>query len=158
IPQDRKKFFGPPIKVILPGPEEVGLGAGSYSYVHQDFCFYDWAQFKPDGTVRIGRCGSGTKTCISQCEVESTDFHSVSFGTVNSVTYNMEPGVNIVSFPFNPHPARFASLFGSLSASETSSGIYSYVFYLNEDGTIGSGHVDSLDAEAKRGYFVYLDS
>jgi hypothetical protein len=79
--------------------------------------------------------------------------------TVNSplsFTYNFAGGLNLISFPFTPKVGvsqKFADIFQSLGTD-----LFPYVFYLNEDETIGFASIDSVDAVAKKGYFLFLEN
>lgn len=87
IPENYRKFFGPPIIVTLPGPVEVFTGDGNYNYVHPDFCFYDWAVYYQDGTVKIGNGGGKNNGCIPDYKTFSGQIvHIVPFG---------EPGISV---------------------------------------------------------------
>jgi murein DD-endopeptidase MepM/ murein hydrolase activator NlpD len=82
IPPERRQFFGPPIKVTLPGPAGVKEGAGRYEFVDRRFCFFDFASFLPDGRVRMGAWGENDNGCIPRSErwiAENIAFHRVEF-------------------------------------------------------------------------------
>ena len=85
IPSTRSGYFGPPIKVTLPGPNAVATGAGRYNYVEPIFCFFDWAIYFNDGTVKIGNWGTRNNGCISEAKTRTgIVVHSVPFGPITT--------------------------------------------------------------------------
>jgi hypothetical protein len=85
IPSARSSYYGPAIKVTLPGPSSVASGAGQYNYVEPVFCFYDWAVYFSDGTVHTGNWGSQNNGCISEQRTRTNiTVHKVQFGAPSS--------------------------------------------------------------------------
>jgi murein DD-endopeptidase MepM/ murein hydrolase activator NlpD len=169
IPATRRVYFGNPIKVTLPGPSRVLSGAGQYNYVESAFCFFDWAQYFDDGTVRVGNWGSKNNGCIPLAKTATgIAFHKIPFGSITpapapsptptpgsslSTSYSLSKGLNLVSFPFTPSPARFADLFSQLGTD-----LDQNVFYVDDNGNVQIGNTQTLIAEAKKGYFLYLNN
>lgn len=68
-------------------------------------------------------------------------------------TYSLSQGLNLISFPFTPMPQRFSDLFSQLGSD-----LLSYVFFLDDSGVIKYDRTWNLDAEAKKGYFLFLQN
>ncbi|GEM_PF-5136872 len=99
IPSSRSAYFGPPIKVTLPGPSAVSTGSGRYNYVETIFCFFDWAIYFEDGTVRIGNWGTRNNGCISEAKTRTgIVVHSVPFGPLTATPTIVVSTASLPSF------------------------------------------------------------
>ncbi|MCX6137527.1 MAG: T9SS type A sorting domain-containing protein [Ignavibacteriales bacterium] len=108
IPADRKQYFGKPVIVTLPGPQVVNTGEGHFDFVDSKFCFFDWATYFADGTVKIGNWGGKNNGCIAEAKTYSNiAVHKVAFGKVMEVQFKDLVSNDYVLFqnypnPFNP--------------------------------------------------------
>jgi hypothetical protein len=140
IPAARSSFYGPAIKVTLPGPSAVGSGAGQYGYVEPVFCFYDWAIYYADGAVQIGNWGGSGNGCITAAKTRTgVSVHKVKFGapgsapsapTITSPGTASEPGASVATttpvFQWNASPeASSYSLYVSKSPYGSANIVYS---------------------------------
>jgi len=78
--------------------------------------------------------------------------------TSPSFTYNLAGNYsfNLISFPFTPKAGtsrKFSAIFQSLGTD-----LFQYVFYINDDGSIGYDLTSNLDAVGKKGYFIFLQN
>ncbi len=68
-------------------------------------------------------------------------------------TYTLSQGLNLVSFPFTPKPSRFSDLLAQLGSD-----LFPYVFFINDFGNVDYRTTQDLNAEAKKGYFLFLQN
>jgi len=75
-----------------------------------------------------------------------------------TLTYSLSPGWNTISFPFTPKGTGGTSHFSDIFSGISSSVLFPYVFYFNDDGAIvpASFSDSTFSAIAKKGYFLYL--
>ncbi len=133
IPIERRQYFGPPIKVTMPGPASLATGAGKYNYVEAVFCFFDWAIYFRDGTVKIGNWGTKNNGCISEAKTKTgIVVHRVKFGR-----------------PTPPEPMLASPANGATSISinptliwRASAGAMSYRLQVSTDSTFSSAVFD----------------
>lgn len=156
VPAARSAYFGPAIKVTLPGPSAVASGAGQYSYVEPTFCFYDWAVYNADGTVQTGNWGNQNNGCISAARTRTgIVVHKVKFGapgstpsppTATSPGTNSEPGAPINTttpvFQWGASPdASTYSLFVSKFPYGSANIVYSNTSLTGTSFTIPAGNL-----------------
>ncbi len=68
-------------------------------------------------------------------------------------TYSLSQGLNLISFPFAPKPARFSELFAQLGSD-----LFPFVFFIKDDGVPDYRRAQDMFAEPKKGYFLYLQN
>lgn len=129
----------PPLDKMWDGQRLVSFGSPQFT----TSCPSEWYQLylpASSGAAKGWSCGDWL-TVISGA------------GQPGSQTYSFSRGLNLISFPFAPIPSRFSEIFSPLDED-----LFPYVFYLRDTGDIGYGGVGDLNAQAKKGYFLFLEN